>query len=43
MNKSYKLYTLHNERRLSKNIMDRCCNYKLLEEKCILYDDTNRG
>ena len=40
MNKSYKLYNLYNEGRLSKNIMDRCCNYKLLEEKCVLYEDS---
>lgn len=36
-NKSFKLYQLYNEERLSKNIMDRCCNFKLLEEKCIEY------
>lgn len=33
-----KLYKLYNDRRLSKNIMDRCCNFKLLEEKCTIYN-----
>ena len=37
-NKSFKLYRLYNEGRLSKNIMDRCCNFKLLEEKCMEYN-----
>ena len=37
MSKSYKLYNLYNTKRLSKNIMDRCCNFKLLEEKCEQY------
>lgn len=36
-NKSFKLYQLYNEGRLSKNIMDRCCNFKLLEKKCLEY------
>ena len=35
--KSFKLYDLYNKRRLSKNIMDRCCNFKLLEDKCNIY------
>lgn len=39
MSKSYKLYNLYNTKRLSKNIFDRCCNFKLLEEKCELYND----
>lgn len=34
-NKAEKLYKLYNENRLSKNIKDRCCNFKLLEEKCL--------
>ena len=37
-NKSFKLYCLYNEARLNKNIMERCCNYKLLEEKCNVYN-----
>lgn len=41
VNKSYKLYNLYNEGRLSKNIMDRCCNFKLLEEKCDIYSNAN--
>lgn len=32
-NKSLKLYQLYNMNKLSKNIMDRCCNFQLLEEK----------
>ena len=35
--KSYKLYDLYNKGRLSKNLMDRCCNFKLLEDKCNIY------
>ena len=38
INKAHKLYNLYNEGRLFKNMMDRCCNFKLLEEKCELYD-----
>ena len=38
-NKSFKLYNLYNTNRLSKNIMDRCCNFKLLEKKCIEYNN----
>ena len=37
-NKSFKLYKLYNEGRLPKNIQERCCNFKLLEEKCKSYD-----
>lgn len=33
-NKSFKLYQLYNEGRLPQNIKLRCCNFKLLEEKC---------
>ena len=36
-NKSLKLYQLYNMNKLSKNIMDRCCNFKLLEEKSKIY------
>ena len=35
--KSMKLYNLYNEKRLPKNIHSRCCNFKLLEEKCMKY------
>lgn len=34
-NKSYKLYELYNSGRLPQNIRSRCCNFKLLEKKCI--------
>lgn len=36
-NKSFKLYQLYNNGRLPENIKDRCCNFKLLEEKCLKY------
>ena len=36
-NKSFKLYTLYNSGKLSENIMSRCCNFKLLETKCMEY------
>ena len=36
-NKSYKLYHLYNDGKLAENIKSRCCNFKLLEEKCELY------
>ena len=35
--KSYKLYKLYNSERLLENIKKRCCNFKLLEEKCLNY------
>jgi protein AbiQ len=31
--KSFKLYNMYVKGKLSKNINDRCCNFKLLEEK----------
>ena len=37
--KSYKLYILYNKGRLPKNIRERCCNFKLLEEKCLEYTE----
>lgn len=36
-NKSFKLYNLYNNEKLPQNIMKRCCNFKLLEEKCQQY------
>lgn len=38
-NKSFRLYDLYNKNRLSGNIKSRCCNFKLLEEKCKKYND----
>lgn len=38
-NKSRKLYDLFNCGKLSSNIMDRCCNFKLLEKKCEEYNN----
>lgn len=37
-NKSYKLYTSYNNEKLPLKIKERCCNFKLLEEKCIEYN-----
>ena len=37
--KSFKLYDLYNKNRLSDNIKNRCCNFKLLEEKCFEYNN----
>lgn len=37
-NKSFKLYNMYNECKLPTNIKDRCCNFKLLEEKCLEYN-----
>ena len=37
-NKSLKLYNLYNKGKLSDNIKSRCCNFKLLEEKCMEYN-----
>lgn len=36
-NKSFKLYQLYNSGKLPENIKNRCCNFKLLEEKCLTY------
>lgn len=35
--KALKLYTLYNKGKLPENIKNRCCNFKLLEEKAKLY------
>ncbi|MCI9040146.1 MAG: type III toxin-antitoxin system ToxN/AbiQ family toxin [Clostridia bacterium] len=37
-NKSFKLYTLYNNEKLPLKIKERCCNFKLLEEKCVEYN-----
>lgn len=37
-NKSFKLYQLYNSGKLSNNLKSRCCDFKLLEEKCIEYN-----
>lgn len=34
-NKSFRLYQLYNSGKLPQNIKERCCNFKLLEEKCL--------
>ena len=36
--KAFKLYTLYVNKKLPGNVMDRCCNFKLLEEKCTIYN-----
>lgn len=38
-NKSYKLYNLYTNNKLPQNIKNRCCNFKLLEDKCNTYKD----
>ena len=37
-NKSFKLYNMYNSGKLPINIKNRCCNFKLLEEKCLEYN-----
>lgn len=37
-----KLYNLFMENKLSENIKDRCCNFKLLEEKCLEYAEISK-
>ena len=37
-NKSFKLYDLYNKGKLSENIRAICCNFRLLEEKCVEYN-----
>ncbi len=37
-NKSFKLYQLYNNGKLPENIKARCCNFRLLEEKCVEYN-----
>ena len=37
-NKSFKLYQLYTNGKLPENIKSRCCNFKLLEEKCVEYN-----
>ena len=39
-NKSKKLYDLYNSNKLNAEIKNRCCNFKLLEEKCYEYNKT---
>ena len=36
--KSHKLYNLYNKGHLKESIKNRCCNFKLLELKCLEYD-----
>ena len=38
-NKSFKLYNFYKKGKLSDNIKSRCCNFPLLEEKCIEFND----
>jgi len=42
-NKSHKLYNLYLSNKLSENIKNRCCNFKLLEEKCDEYNKQTRS
>jgi len=36
--KSKLLYNLYCSNKLTKNIINRCCNFKLLEEKSVMYN-----
>ena len=36
--RSKTLYTKYLNNTLAKNISDRCCNFKLLEKKCEIYN-----
>ena len=36
--KSEKLYDYYQNGKLNSNVMKRCCNFKLLEEKCLEYN-----
>ena len=38
--RSKKLYDLYNSNKLNARIKNRCCNFKLLEEKCLEYNKT---
>ena len=37
-NKSFRLYQLYNSGKLPDNMKSRCCNFKLLEGKCLEYN-----
>ena len=37
-NISKKLYNLYNNDKLPSSIKQRCCNFKLLEDKCLEYN-----
>jgi len=41
-NKSYKLYNLYINQKLSSNIRNRCCDFTLFEEKCNEYIKFNK-
>ncbi|MBR3897912.1 MAG: type III toxin-antitoxin system ToxN/AbiQ family toxin [Bacilli bacterium] len=36
--KSYKLYTKYLDKTIPQSMIDRCCNFKLLEKKCEEYN-----
>lgn len=38
IHKAHNLYNLYLNNRLTPNIKNRCCNFKLLEEKCLEYN-----
>ena len=37
--RSKKIYDKYINKTLAKNIYERCCNFKLLEEKCLEYNE----
>ena len=40
--KSKLLYNLYKSNKLPNNVKERCCNFKLLEEKCLEYAKNNK-
>lgn len=40
--KSLKLYTKYINNKLDLKVRERCCNFKLLEEKCVEWNEKNR-
>ena len=41
LKKSIHLYELYTTNKLPKKLADRCCNFKLLEEKCMEYNQVS--
>ncbi len=41
LKKSIHLYELYTANKLPKKLADRCCNFKLLEEKCMEYNQVS--
>lgn len=41
--KAFKLYQLYNYKKLPESMIKRCCNFKLLEEKCLEYNNLSKS